>query len=170
MRPAKPQLTRDSARLAEGDRSNSSSPKFRTSPAPGNSLPNSFTRPSVNRVTPRRSSARHAANLESSSVKSGCPAAPASISASVAASRRPRLNPCPATGCNACAALPMSTTRPDAVSVARDSSRGYVLRRPILFQRPARQPNAASNSSANAFSSSAMSSVARSGRTAQMTA
>ena len=31
MRPAKPQLTRDSARLAAGLRSNSSSPKLRTS-------------------------------------------------------------------------------------------------------------------------------------------
>ena len=35
MRPAKPQLTRDSARLAVGLRSNSSNPKLRTSETPG---------------------------------------------------------------------------------------------------------------------------------------
>ncbi len=61
MRPANPQLTRDSARLAVGLRSNSSSPKLRTRPKPGRSLPNSFTRLSVKRVTPRRSSSRQAA-------------------------------------------------------------------------------------------------------------
>ena len=35
MRPAKPQLTRDNARLAAGLRSNSSKPKLRTRPTPG---------------------------------------------------------------------------------------------------------------------------------------
>ena len=35
MRPANPQLTRDSARLAAGLRSNSSRPKLRTTPRPG---------------------------------------------------------------------------------------------------------------------------------------
>ena len=67
MRPANPQLTRDRARLAAGLRSNNSRPKLRTTPRPGRSLPKSFTSPSVKRVTPWRSSARHSAKRANNS-------------------------------------------------------------------------------------------------------
>ncbi len=170
MRPANPQLTRDSARLAVGLRSNSSNPKLRIADSPGRSLPKSFTRLSVNLVTPLRSSSRHAAKRASSAVKSGSSVADASISASVAASRSPRLKPWPATGCSACAALPINATRPVTVSLARDNASGYVCRFPMRVHRPARHPKASCSLAANCGSSSASSSCARSGFTAQMTA
>ena len=71
MRPAKPQLTRDSARLAAGLRSNSSSPKLRTSPKPRCVAAEQFHETVGETRDALRSSARQAANLPNNSPTSG---------------------------------------------------------------------------------------------------
>ena len=163
MRPAKPQLTRDSARLAAGLRSNSSKPKLRTRPRPGRSLPKSFTRPSVKRVTPWRSSARHAAEarqqLGEIRVADGGACQHLGERGRVAQAQVETL-----------AGHRVQRLRgiADEHHAPGHGFRGARQREWIRYcagrsrvQRPARQPNAASSSAANAVSSSAMSSAAR---------
>src|SRR5207302_314512 len=115
---------RASALFAGGNRSNMRSPRLRSRPAPGRVSANNLTRPSVKRTSALRSRERHCSKRRSSSVEPASPGAPVTASASIAASRRPRLNPWPATGCSAWAALPISTARVATVVVARVSFSG----------------------------------------------
>ena len=73
-------------------------------------------------------------------VRAACRGRPAANSH---ASRSPTLNPCPATGCSVCAALPSATQRARAGSRANSSTSGNVRRSATRVKPPARAPKCA---------------------------
>ena len=123
--PANPALTRASALLAGGARSNMSRPRLRSRPTPGRAIAEQLHQ-RVGEARPRRCGrARARRRSAAAAPPRRHPPAPAAItSASIAASRSPRLNPWPATGCSACAALPISTVRGATGAAARVSCSG----------------------------------------------
>ncbi len=174
MRPAKPQLTRDNARLRRGAHVEQQQAEVAHQTDARASLPKSFTRLSVKRVTPLRSSARQAANFLSSSSAVGAKSA----------WRGARQHFRQRGGVAQAEVEPLPRHRMQRLRGIADEhhapGHGLVGARqrqvdrycgvPMRVHRPARQPNALSSSAAKAASSSAMSSAARSGLTAHTTA
>ena len=84
-------------------------PKPRAAPAPGNCQVKLRAKKSVAAIIVQRSGARfHSRRRSTASTSVECTNANTSSNAS----RIPRFNPCPATGCSVCAALPIRTVRP----------------------------------------------------------
>ena len=68
------------------------------------------------------------------------------------ASRSPTLNPCPATGCSVCAALPSATARPAAGLRAYSSASGNERRSATRVKFPARVPKCTRSAARNSAS------------------
>ena len=139
-RPPKPQLRRDSARLAGGLQIEQQQAEIaQRAIAAARGRRTASPDRSVKAIMPRRSAARRRCELAPARARAPGSLALAISSASTAASRSPRLKPCAATGCSACAALPISATRgADARARAHQSQR--IARAPPDLQESARAP------------------------------
>ena len=148
-------MRRATKRLAWGRQSSALNPIPRMLPNTGSSLEKSFTRESVN-IRPTPLSTRRRWPYRASIADLPISAGDAIISsASSQASRSPRLNPCPATGCKVCAALPTSATRQAVTGVAYLSAIGKPERLPASTNLPRRSPKCSCNRTRKAASSKA---------------